>query len=212
VPAAQPFYPEKRKSSRVRKPFSRRAKSAALFCGRITGAGEMFDPLLAFGNTSGTLRGSDMISPGATRLFEHSLRAARWKRFVGRLHGELRRLERLECFQALARRSARKSDAVRAVALDDIHGSVDGGSAFDSEFYPVTERIRGRWVRVATALMRGEPLPPVELIQVGERYFVIDGHHRISAARMLHFTHIDAVVMIWDAVGDGASSRCISSG
>ena len=170
----------------------------------------MFDPLLAFGNTSGYLSGSDMIAPAATRLFEHSLRTARWKRLLGRLHGELRRLERLECMQAVARQSARKPDAVRAVALAQIHGSVDGGSAFDSEFYPVTDRTRGRWVRVATALIRGESLPPVELIHVGERYFVVDGHHRISAARMMRFTHIDAVVTVWEATGQ-IGPGCISS-
>ena len=137
------------------------------------------------------------------------MRAARWKRFVGRLHGKLRQLERLECFQAVARQQADRSAQVRAVPLDQIHGSVDGASAFDSEFYPTSDRTRNRWVRVATAFIRGEPLPPVELIQVGERYFVLDGHHRISAARMLHFTHVDAVVTVWEMTGDG--SRCQSS-
>lgn len=169
----------------------------------------MFDPLLAFGKSSGYLHGSDTISLSAIRLYEDSLRAARWKRFVGRLHGKLRQLERLECFQAVARQQADRSVQVRAVPLDQIHGSVDGASAFDSEFYPTTDRTRNRWLRVATALIRGESLPPVELIQVGERYFVLDGHHRISAARMLRFTHVDAVVTVWEMTGD--RSRCGSS-
>ncbi len=55
-----------------------------------------------------------------------------------------------------------------------------------------------RWVRVATAILKGKPLPPVELIEVGGRYFVIDGHHRISVARMLKQSHIDAIVTVWD--------------
>jgi len=53
-------------------------------------------------------------------------------------------------------------------------------------------------VRVATAILKGKPLPPVELIEVGGRYFVIDGHHRISVARMLKQSHIDAIVTVWD--------------
>jgi hypothetical protein len=43
-------------------------------------------------------------------------------------------------------------------------------------------------------------LPPVELIQVGDLYFVCDGHYRISVARALSETHIDAEVVRWDVV------------
>ena len=37
-------------------------------------------------------------------------------------------------------------------------------------------------------------LPPVELYQIGDAYFVIDGHHRVSVARQLGATHIQAYV------------------
>ncbi|MGD8587007.1 MAG: universal stress protein [Chloroflexota bacterium] len=37
-------------------------------------------------------------------------------------------------------------------------------------------------------------LPPVELYQIGEAYFVADGHHRISVARAMGSTHIQAYV------------------
>jgi len=50
-------------------------------------------------------------------------------------------------------------------------------------------------------MVRGLALPPVELIQVGEVYFVVDGHHRISAARALKYTHVDAVVTEWTVAG-----------
>jgi hypothetical protein len=43
-------------------------------------------------------------------------------------------------------------------------------------------------------MRRGEPLPPVDVIRVGEIYFVRDGHHRISVARALERTEIDAYV------------------
>lgn len=78
----------------------------------------MFEPLLTFGNTSGYLSGSDMIAPRAVRLFERSVHTARWKKFVGRLHGELRRLDELGCFQTVVRLSGRHAENVRAVALD----------------------------------------------------------------------------------------------
>ncbi len=99
----------------------------------------------------------------------------------------------------MTRLSGRHDDGVRAVPLDCIQGSADGGgTAFDSEFYPLSDRTRNRWVRVATAILKGKPLPPVELIEVSGRYFVVDGHHRISVARMLKQSHIDAVVTVWD--------------
>jgi hypothetical protein len=40
-------------------------------------------------------------------------------------------------------------------------------------------------------------LPPVALIQVGDYYFVRDGHHRISVARALGQQVIEATVEVW---------------
>jgi ParB-like chromosome segregation protein Spo0J len=40
-------------------------------------------------------------------------------------------------------------------------------------------------------------LPPIEVIQIGEHYFVNDGHHRISVARALGIAYIDALVEVW---------------
>jgi hypothetical protein len=41
----------------------------------------------------------------------------------------------------------------------------------------------------------------VELIQVGDLYFVRDGHHRISVARAWGQATIDAEVTVWEVVG-----------
>jgi hypothetical protein len=43
-------------------------------------------------------------------------------------------------------------------------------------------------------MRRGEPLPPVDLLRVGEIYFVRDGHHRVSVASALGRGDIDAFV------------------
>lgn len=159
----------------------------------------MYAPLMSPNFRATKLTTSEMVMPQAIQLFDHSLRAARWKKLVGRLRGQLRRLDSLERAHHMTRLSGRHEDGVRAVPLDCIQGSVDGGgTAFDSEFYPLSDRTKSRWVRVATAILKGKPLPPVELIEVGGRYFVIDGHHRISVARMLKQSHIDAIVTVWD--------------
>jgi hypothetical protein len=46
-----------------------------------------------------------------------------------------------------------------------------------------------------------EGLPPVELVQVGDVYFVRDEHHRISVARTLGQLDIEAEVTVWHLSG-----------
>ena len=80
------------------------------------------------------------------------------------------------------------------VPLDAIVGTVDRGRDFDRSFRPTTGRVRSRWEHIATAMRRGEAMPPVDLVRVGQIYFVRDGHHRVSVARALGHTDIDATV------------------
>jgi hypothetical protein len=80
------------------------------------------------------------------------------------------------------------------VPLDAIVGTVDRGRDFDRRFRPTSGRVRSRWEHIATAMRRGEAMPPVELVRIGQIYFVRDGHHRVSVARALGHTDIDADV------------------
>jgi ParB-like chromosome segregation protein Spo0J len=41
---------------------------------------------------------------------------------------------------------------------------------------------------------RGRGLPPVELYKLGATYYVLDGHHRVAAARLNGQLEIDAYV------------------
>ncbi len=83
---------------------------------------------------------------------------------------------------------------LQTVAIDSIVGSVAGGHAFDRAFRPTNARVRARWERIAAALRRGEPLPPISLYRLGEAHFVRDGHHRVSVARALGYDRIEAYV------------------
>jgi hypothetical protein len=80
------------------------------------------------------------------------------------------------------------------VALDAIVGSVDRAREFDRRFRPTSARVRSRWEHIAAAVRRGETLPPIDLMQIGEIYFVRDGHHRVSVARALGHIDIDGYV------------------
>jgi len=72
---------------------------------------------------------------------------------------------------------------VQDVPLDQIIGSVDRYRDFDRLFLPKSPHIEDKWDRINRAWYREESLPPVMLYQVGEVFFVIDGHHRVSVAR-----------------------------
>jgi len=83
---------------------------------------------------------------------------------------------------------------LQVVQLDDIVGTVDRAADFDRGFRPTTVRLRSRWERIAAAQRRGEAMPPVSLFQIGELYFVRDGHHRVSVAKSQGRKDIDAYV------------------
>jgi hypothetical protein len=141
---------------------------------------------------------SSTVAPYAHRLYGRARWTHQRKQLRARLTGQNRRLFALDEVEARATIGQRYATGTHTVALDQIRGSVDKADAFDIDFYPAQERTETRWIQVATAFLRGVSLPPVELIQVGDTYFVVDGHHRISVARTLKHTHIDAVVTVWE--------------
>jgi hypothetical protein len=96
---------------------------------------------------------------------------------------------------------ARRYGGIQAVSLDRICGTLGRSRDFDNRFHPLNDRIRDRWVNIAVARHQNLVLEPVELIQVGDNYFVKDGHHRISVAHALGETVMDAEVTVWDVTG-----------
>ena len=85
---------------------------------------------------------------------------------------------------------------LQVIPVDRIVGSVDKVRDFDPQFRPRTGRNRQRWERIAEAARRGESLPPIDVYQIGEMYFVRDGHHRVSVYRALELGAIEADVRL----------------
>jgi hypothetical protein len=99
-----------------------------------------------------------------------------------------------EVVEALGRRGQRDL-GIQRIPLDSIVGTVDRRRGeFDRAFRPATPEVRGRWERIAAARRRGEPMPPIAVYRIGELHFVEDGHHRVSVARALGDTDIEAHV------------------
>jgi hypothetical protein len=84
---------------------------------------------------------------------------------------------------------------MRPVEISLIRGTQGKGDEFDADFYPLKKANRSRWLSVAKERLSGHGLPPVELVEVSGIYYVRDGHHRISVARSLGETFIDAEVI-----------------
>jgi hypothetical protein len=89
----------------------------------------------------------------------------------------------------------------REVPLSQIRGSQGRICDFDEKFRPVSERTKERWLSIASAWYLGMGLPPVELIKIGNYYFVQDGNHRVSVARAMGKFSIDAEVDEWQVIG-----------
>jgi nucleotide-binding universal stress UspA family protein len=83
---------------------------------------------------------------------------------------------------------------LQQVPLDKIVGSVGKYRDFTRAFWPKQEKLRERWKWIYVAAHSFRGLPPVELYQVGDVYFVKDGNHRISVARELGNRTIEASV------------------
>lgn len=83
---------------------------------------------------------------------------------------------------------------LKTVRVDQIVGSLNRYHEFDRAFLPLQDKTADRWQRVNQAFYNEISLPPVVLYQVGEVYFVVDGHHRVSVAREQNQIYIDAEV------------------
>jgi hypothetical protein len=84
---------------------------------------------------------------------------------------------------------------VQVIPVHSVVGTVDRKTGFDRSFRPTSSRVRTRWERIAAAMRRGDPLPPIEVYRIGDAHFVRDGHHRVSVARALGIEEIEAHVI-----------------
>ena len=83
---------------------------------------------------------------------------------------------------------------MQVVDIENIIGSEGRYRDFNSAFLPKSDHVRSRWESVDTAHIQDVILPPIKLYKVGSFYFVRDGNHRVSVARMQAVAAIDAEV------------------
>jgi hypothetical protein len=83
----------------------------------------------------------------------------------------------------------------QTVPIKLIAGSEGRYHDFNKYFLPRKEHLRHRWQRVDEAHIKDVILPPILLYEIGGVYFVRDGNHRVSVAKMQGVEFIDAEVI-----------------
>ena len=131
----------------------------------------------------------------AAKLFSSALAAGRTHRLMASIRRRPTTLRSLETNHGKG--TSGRYAGLKLVAIDDIRGSEGRKADFDDQFNPLTDRMRQRWQSVAGAIAAGLDLPPVDLIQVGNSYYVRDGHHRVSVTRAMGGQEIEARVTVW---------------
>lgn len=93
---------------------------------------------------------------------------------------------------------------LRTVEVKRIVGSVNRWQDFDSQFrFRLTSRnAMERYAGIKKALEEGVILPPVDLYKIKDKYYVVDGNHRVAAAKEIGQIYIDAYVTEFLPTGD----------
>lgn len=128
--------------------------------------------------------------------------SARFRAFTRAIRAILtrraRRLQSIDPVLEAAGMEGRSFGGVQEIPLDRVVGSAAPPAKtgdFDPGFLPVNRRLRDRWTRIYQAMVEGDELPPIDVYKVGDDYYVIDGHHRVSVARSLGRPTISARVV-----------------
>lgn len=131
---------------------------------------------------------------GAVQDFRRLRRRADLERLLALLRGDSADLLPFDEVQRRLRATVGNERQLREIPLDAIVGSVGRYHDFSRSFLPRNDSDEARWSRVHTASHGLAGLPPIDVYQIGDAYFVVDGNHRVSVARQNGATSIQAYV------------------
>ncbi|MGI8825765.1 MAG: hypothetical protein ACR2JC_08985 [Chloroflexota bacterium] len=91
--------------------------------------------------------------------------------------------------------SSRIAIGVRPIRVKRIVGSAGKAGTLDADFRPLGHGpAQGHYTTIYRLMKAGTVFPEITVYQIGNRYFVIDGHTRVAAARAAGIEFIDANV------------------
>ncbi len=126
--------------------------------------------------------------------FRLARRRAAIQEVLGRISGKSQRLLSFEEMRKRVGQGNVLPRGLKEIELESIVGSVDRYQDFTRNFLPKREIQKERWARIRV-LSEGKGLPPIDVYELGNVYFVLDGHHRVSVARQNGAKTIQAQVI-----------------
>ena len=136
----------------------------------------------------------DNIAGRVKNDFAHARFKAFWNRILNILGGQPTTLLSYDEVKEKLHIGGPIYRGVRTVEVKKIVGSLNRYHQFDRAFLPLEDQVANRWQSIDRAFYQDINLPPVVLYKIGEVYFVVDGHHRVSVAREQGQLAIDAEV------------------
>ncbi len=130
----------------------------------------------------------------ALRDFQRARQQAAMRQLMARLTGKPNDLLSYNAIEEELHVVGTTERGVREIPLNKIVGSVGRYKDFTRDFLPKLDSDAERWARVRAAVTDMSGLPPIEVYQVGDVYFVKDGNHRVSVARQLNTETISAYI------------------
>ena len=144
-------------------------------------------PLAAIGSLRSAVRKTRFIMsyqpPSAIEDFRRARQRADLEEFMARLRGRSAELLSYEEVRQKLKAEGGTLVGLRKIPLAAIVGSVGRYTDFTRSFLPLRDSDAERWARIETAMSTPRGLPPIDVYQIGEVYFVSDGNHRVSVAR-----------------------------
>jgi nucleotide-binding universal stress UspA family protein len=126
--------------------------------------------------------------------FRRARYRAALQEMMGRMLGLPTELLSYEEVRQKLRANATLPKGLQEIPLAAIVGSVGRYSDFTRNFLPRRDSDVERWARIKVAMTGLTGVPPIEVYQIGDAYFVRDGNHRVSVARDLGLSHLQAYV------------------
>ena len=131
----------------------------------------------------------------AVRDFQRARKSAVLRQVLARLRGHSADLLDYEAIcQQLKSTERSINRGLEEILVYKIVGSVGRYQDFTRDFLPKQQSDETRWAKVKAAMTDMAGLPPIEVYQIGDAYFVLDGNHRVSVARKLGTETIAAYV------------------
>jgi hypothetical protein len=126
--------------------------------------------------------------------FQQARRQATMQQLLARFTGEQTELLSYNDIKKKLKVTNVRERGLQDIPVDKIIGSVGRYKDFTRSFLPKSDSGSHRWASVKAAVSDLSGLPPIEVYQLGDAYFVIDGNHRVSIARQLESPTIAAYV------------------